>query len=350
VEEPVDVRRRTLLAKLPVAGRALRTIDALRDERDGLRRQRDGLRRQRDELRAELRQVHKELERSRALTDPPLRETVAVEALRAPSLLARSEALRRVRQHARASHGRADAVWAYNAKDTGAALARSLGVRTPTLLEEPCRLVSLREPEGRCVVKPVHGASSRGVLALVPQDDGRWLDLNDLEAGARDWETLRGYLQQLVNTRQVSDRFLVEELIDGPSQGELPLDWKLVCVGGEVAFSWARDRRNSRALTDSRYRHFSRQWEDLGPLRYPDRHDPTIPEPHHPDELVAVAELIAQALPTIFVRVDLFDPPSGVVFGEITPQSGSALWVGPELDREYGERWDRAEALSWVEG
>lgn len=348
-EEPVHVRGRTLLAKLPLAGRAVHTIDTLRAERDGLRRQRDGLRRQRDALKAELAQVREELDRARALDDRALRETVAPEVLREPSLLARSEALRRVRQHARALHGRADAVWAYNAKDDGVALARRLGVRTPRLLAEPCRLAELREPEGRCVVKPVHGASARGVLALVPQDDGRWLDLNDLQAGVRDWEALRGSLQDLVDARRISDRFLVEELIEGPSEVELPLDWKLVCIGGEVAFTWARDRRNSRALADSRYRHFSRQWEDLGPLRYPDRHDPTIPAPHHPDELVAVAETIAQALPTTFVRVDLYDPPSGVVFGEITPQSGSPLWLGPVLDREYGERWDRAEARSWGE-
>jgi hypothetical protein len=184
----------------------------------------------------------------------------------------------------------------------------------------------------------------------VPHEDGRWLDIHDLQAGARDWETLRAHLRELVDARLVSDRFLVEELVEGPSELELPLDWKLVCIGGEVAFSWARDRRNSRAPGDSRYRHFSRHWEDLGPLRYPDRHDPTLPAPHHPDELVAVAETVARALPTVFVRVDLFNPPSGVVFGEITPQPGSALWVGPELDREYGERWDRAEALSLVEG
>lgn len=348
------MRGRTLLARLPLAGGALRTIDALRAERDGLRRQRDALQRQRDGLRSqrdalqdELTQVREELERVRPLDDPALRETVASEVLRAPSLLARSEALRRVRQHARAFHGRADAVWAYNAKDAGVALARRLGVRTPRLLAEPCRLADLREPQGRCVVKPVQGASSRGVLALLPHDDGRWLDLNDLQAGARDWETLRDYLQDLVDARRISNRFLVEELIEGPTEHELPLDWKLVCIGGEVAFSWARDRRNSRALTDSRYRHFSRSWEDLGPLRYPDKHDPTIPAPHHPNELVAVAETIARALPTTFVRVDLYDPPSGVVFGEITPQSGSPLWLGPALDRECGERWDRAEARSW---
>jgi hypothetical protein len=347
------MRGRTLLARLPLAGRALRTIDALRAERDGLRRQRDALRRQRDALQDELTQAREEFERARPLDDPALRETlratVASEVLCAPSLLARSEALRRVRQHARAFHGRADAVWAYNAKDAGVALAQRLGVRTPRLLAEPCRLADLREPQERCVVKPVHGASARGVLALLPQDDGRWLDLNDLHAGARDWETLRGYLQDLVDARRISDRFLVEELIEGPTERELPLDWKLVCIGGEVAFSWARDRRNSRALTDSRYRHFSRPWEDLGPLRYPDQHDPTIPGPNHPDELIAVAETIAQALPATFVRVDLYDPPSGVVFGEITPQSGSALWLGPALDREYGERWDRAEARSWGE-
>lgn len=343
------VRGRSLLARVPVAGRAVRTIDALRAERDGLRRQRDGLLGERDRLKAERNRLAKEFSSGRETHDAARRETLARQLHRDPSLLARSETLRRVRDHARSMHGRADPIWAYNAKDAGAELARSLGLRTPRRFGETVTLADLAPPRQRCVIKPLHGASARGVLALVPGDDGDWFNLLDLEAGPRDWETLRAQLGDLVSNKLISDRFLVEELVEGPTELALPLDWKVVCVGGEVLFTWARDQRNSRRGQDSRYRHFSRDWQDLGALRFPDRHDPSIPDPHHPEELVAAAETVARALPSLFVRVDLYDTPSGVLFGEITPQSGVPLWLGPELDREFGERWDQAEARSWGE-
>jgi hypothetical protein len=108
--------------------------------------------------------------------------------------------------------------------------------------------------------------------------------------------------------------------------------------------SFGRDTRNQRHGSGAKFRYFSREWEDLGPLRDPDRFDSSIALPNNPADLVRAAETVAAELPAIFVRVDLFETPSEVYFGEITPQPGTLPWFGPEVDRFAGELWDAAEA------
>jgi hypothetical protein len=333
------VRARRLLARLPVTGRAIRTVDQLRAQRDQLRDERD-------RLRAQLQDV---LDRDA----PPVEvagagPVPAREVLAQPSLVARTESLRRVRTRSRELWGRADPVWRYNDKEAGARLATELGLRVPRQLGPPTLLEELRPPPvERCLLKPVSGTASRGVTPLVRQADGRWLNLFELGAGPQPWEAIRDELAQLRVEGRISRRFLVEELLVGPSPTELPFDYKCLCVGGEVQLVYARDVRNERFPRHSRYRYFSPTWEDLGPISTPAQLDASIPPPRHAEELLAAAAAVAGALPTPFVRVDLYDQPDDVVFGEITPQPGTNLWFGPELDRRLGEAWDDAEARSW---
>jgi hypothetical protein len=341
---------RRALGCLPVSGRILRTIDGLRAERDRLRADRDGLREGHVALRAERDQLRIRLAAAEATPTQPLEGGDAAEpphSLCAPSFLARTENLRRVRNTSRQLHGYADPVWAYNDKGSGGALARRLGLVTPAVLAPPGPLAQLEPPAARCVIKPVEGSSARGVAALVATEGGRWLDLLDLEAGARPWATIQRELEGLVATGRISEEFLAEELVAGPTPLSLPYDWKLLCVGGEVVLAYGRHGRSRRGPRDARFRYFSPDWEDLGAIHKPRQIDPTIPRPHDPAGLVSAAEAIARALPTPFIRVDLYDTPEGVVFGELTPQPGNALWFGRELDRAIGEVWDRAEAASW---
>jgi hypothetical protein len=102
-------------------------------------------------------------------------------------------------------------------------------------------------------------------------------------------------------------------------------------------------RRACRADLGSR----RTDWEDLGPIRNPKQVDPSIAPPTHAQEVVETAERVAAALPTPFVRIDLYDTDDGVIFGEITPQPGNRLWFGRELDEQLGAWWDEVEARSW---
>jgi hypothetical protein len=327
----VAVQRR-LLRRLPVASGVAARLDDLRAERDRLKKDRDRWR-----------------ERATALTAAPAEDPVTERS--APSFLARTETLRRVRAVSRDLHGRADPIWEYNSKIAGIELARRLKVRVPAQLVLPVPLEDLQLPSvDRLVVKPVSGASSRGVTPLVSAGDGRWRNLFVFGAAPATWTELREDLALLVAQGRISRDFYVEELLPGPRPEALPYDWKLLCVGGQVVLTYQMDRRSDRTRGTPRYRYWSPDWEDLGSVRWPARVDPSLPAPHHPDELIEVAERVAQhMLPTPFLRVDLFDPPSGVVFGEITPQPGTPLWFGDVLDRELGRRWDEYEARSWHE-
>ncbi len=339
------MRGRNVFERLPFAREVIRTIDDLRRERDGLRRDRDGLRRERDHLRTRLGEAAAEVERLQRDGNSTMQRPSP--QLFEPSFLARTEALRRVRRHSKELNGHGDPVWAFNGKLEGMRLATELGLEVPRTLVRPTPITELAPPAERCVVKPVHGAGSQGVAPLVPTADGRWRDLYELDKGPRDWEEIRAELAELAASGRVNQSFMVEELLPGRDESSLPHDWKVFCVGGEVVALFGRDTRNQRFAYRAKFRYFSREWEDLGLIGDPTRIDPTIPAPHHPDELIRAAEAVAGALPTLFVRIDLYDTPDRVVFGELTPQPGVPPWFGPELDRRFGERWDRAEAMTW---
>ena len=338
--DAVPLRRR-LVRHVPVLGEVVARLDATRRERDRLRTERDQLKHERDHLERQLRA-------SADLASDI--ESVKIALLKRPSFAGRTETLRRVRDRARERHGHVDPVWEHNGKLAGARLARELGLRAPERLRDPVPLEELQPPRGRrCVVKPTGGASAHGVIPMVAVDQDRWLDLFDLEAGPKRWERILDELRGFVDHGRIEPYFLIEELIEGPSPTALPYDWKLFTVGGQVVASYCRDARNRRAAKHSRYRYWSADWADLGRVHKPERIDPGLPGPHHPTDLVEAAETVARHLAVPFVRVDLFDPPTGVVFSEITPQPGGLLWFGDELDRRFGEVWDRAEADAWAQ-
>ena len=334
---PEVTRRLSRLARATPGLRALtRPVDAARAQRDEARGDRDRYQAQVGQLRQELKQLRSDSQRSPA------------KVLAAPSILARTEALRRVRSLSRERNGHADAIWRYNDKRAGTELARTLGIAVPEHLFGPIPINSIQPPRDRpFVVKPLNGASARGVLALVPQPDGGFLDLFDVATGPRSWDEHVTELSSVLESGRISDEFVGEELIPGPTSAQLPYDWKLLCIGGRVALAYGM-ARSARSPNEARYRYFSPSWDDLGPIRNADRIDASIPQPTHGSELIAAAERIARSLPVLFVRVDLFERPEGVVFGEITPQPGPKLWFGAELDRVLGEQWDVAEADSWA--
>jgi hypothetical protein len=322
--------------RTPVLGRVLRDLDAVR-------RHRDRLLEDNQRLTEEVRRL-----RQAPVTEDGQRERLKVEMLQRPSLLARTAALYRTRVHARELLGHADPVWQYNSKLAGSAFARELGLRVAERLTEPVPLEQLRPVlDRRCVVKPTGGASARGIAPLVPVGRDRWMDLFDIDLGPQSWGEIQEKLARFVAGGKVEANFYCEEMVEGPSSLELPYDWKMLCVGGEVIVAQCRDARNQRAGRHSRFRYWSRDWDDLGQVHHAERVDPDLPPPRHPEELIRSAEQVATHLDVPFVRVDLFEDAAGVLFSEITPQPGSALWFGEQLDVAFGTVWDRAEARSW---
>lgn len=75
-------------------------------------------------------------------------------------------------------------------------------------------------------------------------------------------------------------------------------------------------------------------WTDI---EYPN--DPHQHPPHRLDEMIALAEKLAA--PFDYIRVDLYELPNGIRFGELTPYhlSGHAAITPREFDFELGAKW-----------
>lgn len=194
----------------------------------------------------------------------------------------------------------------------------------------------------RAVVKTDRGAASRGVYPLLRRGDGWWLELHSGQT-----KTERAIVAELAahtSSKRISRRVFVEDLVDDGHGDRAPYDWKLYCFYGRVGLIMQRDTRNSRLGKDFTFRYFDRDWTDLGQANTGSTIDRELPPPWHPGDLVACAERISAAVPRPFLRVDLYDVPGRVVFGEITINPGGDHYLRPDVDRALGELWDDAAA------
>jgi TupA-like ATPgrasp len=269
-----------------------------------------------------------------------------------PSFHALFESMKRQREWLQRDHSRRHPIWKANAKMAGRSLAASLGLSVPRLMAGPMPGERLEQPNAdRFVVKPVEGHSGRGVYVLV-WDRGRlWSVLDDRPIS---WDEIRDRLAAEAEADRISREAFVEELIPGdpPPRSSsaddlpptLPFDWKCYCIGGRVEVVMQKDARGRRGNRGAQYKFWTRDLTELGPVRHQNRYDASLPAPRHPRDLVENAERVARALPGPFVRVDLYDGPVGVVFGEITPHPGGEQRFTPDLDRRLGEAWERALA------
>lgn len=315
----------------------------------------DGTRAERDRLRE---QVHKRTMRSERLRQERNRLRQEVQKLGEvgpePSFYALYPSIMRQRAWLLRDHGLRHPIWEADLKMAGRSLATSLGIRVPKLLSGPAPPDRLEEPDAdRFVVKPNQGWSGKGVYALIRDGDGLW---SVLDNAAINWDEVRGELaakqKELAALARArgspwSHEAHVEELVpsDQPDR-VLAFDWKCYCIGGRVEVVVQKDAGDRRGWSATRLKVWSSELADLGPVleNRQDRYDPSLPPPAHPQDLREAAERLAQALPGPFVRVDLYDGPEGVVFGEITPQPGIVHRFTPDIDRRLGEALERALA------
>lgn len=130
----------------------------------------------------------------------------------------------------------------------------------------------------------------------------------------------------------VPPRLLAEELLE-PADGEL-LDYKLYCFHGEPAFFRVDAVRECGRVQ----RHCDLRWQPL-PFtirQYPQLALHELSQPANWEEMIWLARRLAADVP--FVRVDLYNIESRIVFGELTlyPQGGNlrfdpyeySVWAG----------------------
>jgi hypothetical protein len=202
----------------------------------------------------------------------------------------------------------------------------------------------------RCVVKPVYGTRTTGVMVL-------------RRAGDVFYDLLRRETVTLKEIRDVqresqekyaaqfsfrSSKVLIEEAIldeDGPDM--VPLDYKAWTFNGRVAFIEQVNRNTSPK---------SLAWyvEDFHPVEVEDfalcglgkfRRGPHR-LPRCRDDILRIAKAASLALRTPYIRVDIYATPDGAAIGELTPAPGNVyhrvLRFQPWFDQLLGLQWASA--------
>jgi TupA-like ATPgrasp len=183
------------------------------------------------------------------------------------------------------------------------------------------------------VVKPNHGS---GWIALVP--DKAQLNRQELV------ETCRGWLRQNYydhfrerHYKPIVPRIMVEEYIDDGT-GPAPTDYKLHVFGGRVELiSVMRER-----FQDVQYNLYRRPADvtcRMENIRGSNNSAQDLEPPPHLATMIAYAEALGKGLD--YIRVDLYDTPDKVYFGELTPTpaAGTEPFEPRELDRYLGKLW-----------
>lgn len=228
------------------------------------------------------------------------------------------------------------AIWDLETKTGVRELASQVGVATATILQGPCALaeVSWDALPQKSVVKATWGASGGQVLVLERVGDA-FRDL--LTGGEHSADSAKRALAHSFGVRGES-QVIVEESFS--VNGVLPFDWKVYAFRGSVGVILQADRSNKVR----RYRCYDSDWCDLGHVRRDLRHDPSMPMPERRDELLEAARRVSLAVPSPFVRVDLYDTEGAPTLGEVTFRPGGPQSFGRTLDRAMGVQWLQAEA------
>lgn len=267
----------------------------------------------------------------------------------APSYRFKVEETRRLWRWLRESIGMADPLMDINDKRQAYIFADQLGVDHPRLygVYDTIGQVDWRSLPPEFVLKSRFGSSNRGVKALVRQEDGTFLDL--LRSRAWTIEEILADQAQLEARGKASPEMFAEELIRKPHRpAEIVDDWKFYCFDGVVGISMQRDLCGSPNTSDWRFCFRDRDWNDLGPIKFSDRHSTDLELPVDAQRMLEVAEAVSAAIGRPFLRIDLFESDRGPLLGEFTPMPGPPEIFTPEMDVYLGQMWERAQVRAFA--
>lgn len=213
-------------------------------------------------------------------------------------------------------------------------------LHAPRTYREFASIDSLVPPESRkFVLKPASGSHSRGVFCLERLDDDLFRDITTgVEyslAGLK--EKYRAEFDLLAGT--ISLACFTEEYVSSEPGFSRPHDYKAYCFGGHVALIMQK-AFVSRDRADWRFKFWSPDWQDLGPIKYPDRCDPDLAAPALGARAVGLMARLSERIARPFARIDLYITDSAVFFSEVTPKpNGGVDHFNAEWDQRLGRLW-----------
>ena len=134
--------------------------------------------------------------------------------------------------------------------------------------------------------------------------------------------------------RYIEPKVFAEELIETPD-GDLPVDYKFTCVGGEIMDVFVATER----ATGTKYSTLDLDWNVLPYIK-----DVWLPKavPAKPNNIEALAEVARVLCKDFgFVRVDLYEYRGQPYISELTffPWGGFLYGYTDEAIKKYGEKW-----------
>jgi hypothetical protein len=187
-----------------------------------------------------------------------------------------------------------------------------------------------QELPGKFALKSTHGCKWN----IIVSDKDR-VDPLDALAKLRWWHSLNYYWfgREWVY-RPLKPRIICEHYL-GDASGRPPSDVKIFCFQGIPRLIQVDADR----FVDHRRGFFTTNWEPLDAVMTYPRLSHTLQPPATLDRMLDIAERLAHGLP--FVRVDLYEHQSNVVFGELT------LFPGRGAEPFLDER-DNAAFGGWI--
>ncbi|WP_233189154.1 ATP-grasp fold amidoligase family protein [Subtercola sp. Z020] len=219
------------------------------------------------------------------------------------------------------------------------------------VFDEADALRGLSVGEG-LVIKPTHGSGAVVVVspeaapeARLVRPDWGWIYQHVLPSAADPdllARTAGSWLRKLYGRgpnsewaySRIQPRIIVEELLSSP-EGAIPDDLKFFVFHGRCEYVQVDSGRFGERTQDF----YSRDWEHLelsGGLPWA---TPGRPRPETLDEMIALAERLAEE--TDFLRVDLYLLPGRIVVGELTsyPAGGHSPFEPPSFNERFGSHW-----------
>jgi hypothetical protein len=245
-------------------------------------------------------------------------------------------------------------------KFEGREYAEAHGVPVAPLLQGPCTLDELREPQRpRWVAKPNRGCTARGIVVAEPYGVGYRNVMGQNVDGWNDWRTWSEWVQWMrwcmerdgeTPASAYPDEWIIEGRIgSGPG---LPTEWGVYCVGGVPQFVRQVSLGGHRPGSRSRVYNWLPNGQPAGKTLQSTRKETPLKVPSHQRrvELIEYARTLAEDWPGPFVRVDFLEGENGPVFCELTPRpAGGKIKASPLWDHKMGEAWAAWESRQTVE-
>lgn len=135
----------------------------------------------------------------------------------------------------------------------------------------------------------------------------------------------------------ITPKVYAEELIETPD-GSLPIDYKFMCVGGEIMDIFVASERDDHGHAS--YSTMSLDWEPLPYTRAEFLPKFQPPRPKHIDKLAEVARILSKDFGC--VRVDLYEYRDQPYISELTFFPWGALLYSytEEAIKLYGQKWN----------